>query len=74
MCHRDLYARAAKLGAVDKYPWQLTAADCEKNSQVIDTLIREEKAKGLGGMLWRSEFNRQVERLPDETDDQVTVM
>jgi hypothetical protein len=73
VCRRDLYARAARLGAVDKYPWELTAADCEKNNQVLDTLIAEEEAKGLGGMLWRSEFNRLVEALPDETAEQVMV-
>ena len=57
------------MGAVDKYPWEMTEEDVHKNLGVAHALIAEEKAKGMGGALWRSEFERRKEALPDPAKD-----
>lgn len=57
------------MGAVDKYPWEMTEEDVHKNLAVAHALIAEEKAKGMGGALWRSEFERRKQALPDPAKD-----
>ena len=61
--------RAARLGAVDKPPWDLTEEDARKNEEVVQMLIAEEEAKGMGGALWKSEFERRKEALPNPAKD-----
>ena len=62
---RRVPERAVRLGAVDDYPWRLTPADIAKNQAVFATIVEEEKAKGMGGMLWRSELVRRIEALQE---------
>ena len=66
---RNFSQRAARLGAVDKYAWDMTPEDVRKNAEVMQTLMDEEEAKGMGGALWRSEFERRQAALPDPAKD-----
>ena len=49
--------------------WEMTEEDHERNDEIVTRFVEEEEAKGMGGMLWRSELNRRLDHMPDPKKD-----